>query len=156
MKHYSLKTLRVTLRPSPRLAALLLVAGLGSAAVLLLLPLPLWLVLPLAVAVLLAACHHVARDALRLLPASAVLLEVDAGGRLRVTCRNGIAYAAEVAGDSLVGAWLTILNLKADGQRRTVLLTGDSTEAEDYRRLRVWLRWGVAADRAGDADSRQG
>lgn len=153
MKHYSLKPLRVALRPSPRLAMLLALAGLGSAVLLALLPLPRWLMLALCAAVLLATCHHLARDVLRLLPGSVVLLEVDAGGRLRVVCRNGAADAAEVAGDSRVGAWLTLLNLKVAGRRRSVLLTGDGTDAEDYRRLRVWLRWGQAVAQANPAGS---
>lgn len=149
MQHYSLKPLRIALRASPRLTLLLVSAWLGSAVVLMLLPLPPWIGFALWAVLLLATCQHVARDVLRVLPDAVVLLEVDADGCLRVVCRNGEVLAAEVLGDSVVGAWLTILNLKVAGRRRTVLLAGDGVAVEDYRRLRVWLRWGRGEHQIG-------
>jgi toxin CptA len=43
--------------------------------------------------------------------------------------------------------WLTVLNLKLPGKRlvRHVILLPDALDENEFRRLRVWLRWGSQA-----------
>jgi len=144
MTHYSLKPLHVDLRLSRLLAALLGGVGLGACLVLALMPLPLWLVLPFCLAGVLATLHVMACDVLLRLPASIIALEVTAKGELRCATRAGEWHAATVLGSSTVTPWLTVLNLKLEDRRfaRHVVLTPDRVAAEDFRRLRVWLKWG--------------
>ncbi len=43
---------------------------------------------------------------------------------------------------ALVTATLTVVEFKqTNGRRRSLVLLPDSLAADDYRRLRVWLRW---------------
>jgi toxin CptA len=46
--------------------------------------------------------------------------------------------------DSLVTPYLTVLNVLPQGARfsRSVVILPDSLDAESFRQLRVWLKWG--------------
>jgi len=49
---------------------------------------------------------------------------------------------AELMPGAIVHPWLTIARLKTDGERVcTLIATIDNLETEDFRRLRVFLRW---------------
>ena len=63
--------------------------------------------------------------------------------RAPVTAR---ALAGRVHRDSYVGAWCTTLVWRPDGRwlSRAILLLPDMLPAEDFRRLRVMLRYGAA------------
>ncbi|MBI5918284.1 MAG: hypothetical protein HY849_02765 [Nitrosomonadales bacterium] len=76
-------------------------------------------------------------------PASCVGLVFEPD-RVVLMQRNGTAVRAQLLGDSLVMPWLTVLNLKPEGVRwaRRVVILPDSLDAESFRELRVWLRWG--------------
>ena len=147
MKHYNLKPIRLALRPSRRLAAVLILAGVGACTTIALLPLQLWQKLVLALFIAAAAGYHVARDALLRTPQSIVALEVTSEGALRFQSRAETWADAEVRGDSFVTPWLTVLNLTEPDKRlaRRAVLLSDSGDAEMFRRLRVWLRWGSQA-----------
>lgn len=144
MRHYSLKPIRLALRPSRRLAALLGVASGGACLAVALLPLPSWQRLALVLAIAAAAGYHVARDALLRMPGSVVALEVTSEGALRFQSRAGAWCDAAVRGDSVVTPWLTVLNLAEPEKRRArrAILLADSGDSGMLRRLRVWLRWG--------------
>lgn len=51
---------------------------------------------------------------------------------------------------SAVGPWLCLLACRAEGEKRVRNLTilPDSLAADDFRRLRVWLRWRAAVQGA--------
>jgi len=52
---------------------------------------------------------------------------------------------AEVLSGTVVYPWLVVLRLGLDdGRRVTVVVWPDSTTAENFRRLCVWLRWKAA------------
>lgn len=73
---------------------------------------------------------------------------------LRLRClANGSLLMAEGAGGwqpvefragSLVSPICTVLRLRIAGRVRAVVVLADSLDGEDYRRLRVWLRWRAA------------
>jgi len=46
--------------------------------------------------------------------------------------------------DSLVTPFITVLNVLPQGARlaRSVVILPDSLDAESFRQLRVWLKWG--------------
>lgn len=144
MKHYSLKPIRLALRPSRQLAAVLAVAGIAACFAIALLPLPPWQQLALALLIATAGIYHVAKDALLRMSGSVVALEVTSEGVLRFQSRAGAWCDATVRGDSFVTPWLTVLNLTEPERRlaKRAILLSDSGDAEMLRRLRVWLRWG--------------
>lgn len=67
---------------------------------------------------------------------------------IRLTLRDGSSHFGRVLGSSTVGTGLTLLNIAIDGRRLPVhvVLLGDSLAGDDFRRLRVWLRWGPPAE----------
>lgn len=147
MNHYSLKPLRLDLRPSRLLASVLGVATLAALVLILLLPFPFWITLPLCVLLLGAAFFHIMRDAGLRLSSSILALEVASHGQVRYLSRREGWREVAVRGDSYVTPWLTVVNLSDPGKRwsRAAILMSDSGDAEMFRRLRVWLRWGSQA-----------
>lgn len=118
-------------------------------AVLAMLPLalaPMWSKLALAVLLLSSLLYYLRRDAWLRLPASCIglVLEEDRAMLLR---RDGVRLPCEILNDSLVMPYLTILNVLPQGARfaRSVVILPDSLEAESFRQLRVWLKWGTQA-----------
>ena len=124
------------LRPSRLLACILVLAhGLALAAA--------WIALggwarDLALAGILAslgAC--LARG--RRVPAS---LELHEDGRAAWLTRQGGWRQGALGKNNFVSAALVILELTSgDEGRYWMVLLGDSVSTEDFRRLRVWLRW---------------
>lgn len=144
MAHYSPKPLAVDLRPSRLLAAMLGAAGLAALALLLWLPLAGGMQAAAAVVLCAAVAYAIVHDAWRRLPWSVTALQLTADGSLRCLTRDGRWRDARVLGSSCVTASLTVLNLRLSGRRLpcSAVLLPDSLDAEDYRKLRVWLRWG--------------
>ena len=64
--------------------------------------------------------------------------------------RGGEWQPCEILDSTYVTAFLTVVNLRvAQGRRiRSVVILPDCMAADDYRRLRVWLRWRPQADAA--------
>lgn len=144
MNHYSLKPIRLALRPSRQLVAVLALAGGTACAVMASLPIPLWETLVLDTLIATFVTYHIAKDACLRMPWSIVALEVTSEGAFRCQSRAGVWIDVEVRGDSFVTPWLTILNLAEPEKRlaRCAILLSDSGDAEMFRALRVWLRWG--------------
>ena len=143
MSHYSAKPLALDLRSSRQLAALLALAGVASLLLVCWLPLPATLRFTLVLLLPAATGYALLRDALRLLPWSVTALQLAGDGTLRYRTRDGRWRGARLLGDSCVTAWLTVLVLVPAGSRfaRGVVLLPDSLGREDYRRLRIQLRW---------------
>lgn len=71
--------------------------------------------------------------------------------RCELDLRDGTQVEARVLGSTFVSPLLTVVNLRLEsGRRRSLVLAPDSAEADDLRRLRVWLKHGL---RDGDAVS---
>lgn len=140
-----MKPVHVALQPSRQLAWLLVLMGCSMCTVAVLLPIPLWSRVLAGIAVAGAVLYHLARDAALRLPWSVLALEVGAGESLRVLGRGEGWSDAEVLGSSFVTPWLCVINVRLPGRfwTRTVVLLPDSAQAEPFRRLRVWLKWGM-------------
>jgi toxin CptA len=81
-------------------------------------------------------------------PVAIVALEVTEGGRVSFRTRQGEWRECELLGSSYVSPYLTILNLEPPGARvRHAVLVPDNVEAQDFRRLRTWLRWAAHPSR---------
>lgn len=134
----------MTLRPSRRLAAILIVAHAATCGLLLALSLPPWLTAAGGVMLLVSAFCVVHRYALLRGPGAILALAFSNRETVGLTLRDGSTLDGRVLGSSTVGTTLTILNIALAGKRLPVhvVLMGDSLAAEEFRRLRIWLRWG--------------
>ena len=135
--------LKISLRASWLLVAILALAHGAAIAIVLLVSIPLW-AKPIAAAGLTVHLFVVARrQALLLTPDSAVAIEISSDNKLSVKARHGEWSEYAVLGDTYVTSYLTVMNLKHtdthEGKRVAIL--PDSVGAEDFRKLRVWLRW---------------
>ncbi len=72
-----------------------------------------------------------------------VVLKMNVKGELFVQQQEEW-LETKVLSSSLVLPYLTVLNLKVPNRRWSfnVLVLPDSVDAESFRRLRVWLKWG--------------
>jgi len=136
----AVRALQLDLKPSYRLAGLLAAAhGLALAAV--------WVTLPgwarylAAVALIVSLAHCVAR-VLHRTGASTVSLELREDGRASWQMRNGSWREGRLGRNNFVSSVLVVVELEPGGYaRKWIVLLEDSTSPEEFRRLRVWLRW---------------
>lgn len=74
-------------------------------------------------------------------PLSAIRLETSGQVQAAITDSHEFRAATILPG-ATVHPWLTVLRLEfAAGERCTLLLTPGAMPADDFRRLRVFLRW---------------
>ncbi len=135
--------LKITVRPS-RYLAWLLAAG-HAAAIALLWPLavPLWAKAFAVLAAVASLLYFLLQTALLRLPRAVTALEIRDDGALAIRTRSGEWHECRLSGESFVSPWLTILVLLREDRRisKHIVLVADNTDAGDFRRLRVWLRW---------------
>lgn len=132
------------LQPSRRLAGLLIIAHAAAGGMLWLLPLPVWAQTGLCVILFASAAHGVSRHALHRGNRAITVLQFRDRERLDVRRGDGSWQTGRILGSSIVGTLLTVLNIRLAEQRLPahVVLLGDSLGSDDFRQLRVWLRWG--------------
>ena len=136
--------LRLEPRPSRIACALLAAACVAAAALLAVLPLEWPLAAASGVLVVSVATRGLWRCSGRGVPA---LLHVGIDRRVTVTGRDGRSRDGVVRDDSYVGARITVIIWRPDGARwwqppESILILPDTLPAEDFRRLRVFLRYG--------------
>jgi toxin CptA len=144
LQHYNVKPIRLVLRPSYRLAAILAVAGLTACIIIACMPMLLSVKITICVPVVIFTAFFIVREALLCLPRSLIAVNLDSKGEMTVVNGTGVEMAVAILPDSFVSAYLTVLNLKpvAGACRRSLILTTDRVDREAFRQLRVWLRWG--------------
>lgn len=137
---------RLRLEPRPsRIACAAIIAGCSATAALVaVLRLPLMATLGCAAIVIAVLVSSLWRCTGCGVPA---LLHVGIDRRVAVTDRTGRSREGAILDASYVGSSLTTLVWRADGDRwwrpaRTILFLGDSLPPNDFRRLRVVLRYG--------------
>jgi hypothetical protein len=143
-----LPPLTLTLRPARRFAVLLALAHAAVAGLLPVLPLGLAAaLLPLLCA---SAAYNILQHALRRLRRSVASLQFRDREQLTVILRDGSHCEGRLLGSTTVGTLLSVLNIRRldDGRLLHVVVTGDSLTPDEFRRLRVWLRWGPRPDAA--------
>lgn len=126
----------------------MLIAAHGAVLGALLFALPLWAGLALALLLLCSLLYYLLRDAWLGLPTSCIGLIQEGEGAVLLR-RDGTRLSCAILQDSLVMPYLTVLNVLPPESRfaRSVVILADSMEAESFRQLRVWLRWGSAGRR---------
>lgn len=138
------RPLSIALRPSRRLALAFAAAHLAAAGAVVATGLPLWLTLAIGSALLGHGTITVARAALLRGRRAVVAFEAGRAETLPFRTRDGVWHEGRLLGSSYVAPYLTVLNISETGKWRVfhVLIVPDAVDAEDFRRLRVWLRWG--------------
>lgn len=142
--------LKLSIGRSGYLAGLLLLAHAGAMALLWPLAMPAWGKAVVILAMIASLVFFLAHVALLRTPEAVVAIEIKEGGEIVIQTRRGEWRACRLSSGSYVSPWLTILVLAQDNRRSAhyVVITPDNVDAEDFRRLRVWLRW--AAQRVAE------
>jgi hypothetical protein len=84
---------------------------------------------------------------------SRLQLRLDADGLLTVAS-DGVEFApAELLPSATVHPCLTVFRIRLDSRQRNIFVLPDSLNRQDFRRLRVWLKWRASYHAAAvDAD----
>jgi hypothetical protein len=85
--------------------------------------------------------------ALHRMPSSVRAVEL-AGAGVQIELASGERLSAEPAARRYVARYLVLIPLRRP-VRRTMLLTRDMTDADSFRRLRIWALWGRVPGVAG-------
>ena len=135
--------LQISLNPSRLLAAILIVAHACAIGLVLMIELPQWLKLAAASGLVLQCILVVYRRAFLHGAEPVIALEVSSDHRLSIRTRRSGWQECDVLGSTYVSPYLTIMNLRLSSERmaRHVTLLPDSLNRDDFRRLRVWLKW---------------
>ena len=136
--------LKISIKPSRRLALVLCAAHAAAAGAVLIVEFPIWLKIVL-VPIIGASCGVYLYGSALLRSSRAVVgLEISDDGALSFQTRRGEWREGRLLGSSFVSPYLTILNIGTEGKffARHVVIMPDCVDAEDFRRLRVRLRWG--------------
>jgi toxin CptA len=90
-----------------------------------------------------AAVHAIHAVALHRGRRGARAVELGGGGAVEVRDAAGAWRAGLLREGSFVAPWLTIIRWRTPGARfdASIVLLPDMLPAEDFRRVRVWLRW---------------
>ena len=146
---------RLRLAPRPSRIGCVSVVGtcVLASALLVALPLPAAVIVPGAFAVLAVLVSGLWRCTGRGVPA---LLHVGIDRRITVTGYDGRSHAGVILDDSYVGARLTTIVWQPDGMpwwrpARAIVVLPDMLPHDEFRRLRVALRYGRPV--SGDATS---
>jgi toxin CptA len=136
--------LQFKLQPSQYLATMLLVAHSATLVALFQLSFPFWAKVSVALFVLFSLLYQLKRVAWLSEGTATVALKLE-GELIVMTTRGGALLTGRILSDSLVTPYLTVLNILPEGARfaRSVIIMSDSLDAESFRQLRVWLKWGA-------------
>lgn len=144
MSYYSVKPIQLSLRPSYVLAWTIGLASLLSCVILVGLPIHSVIKVTGILLTVSAAAYSIQRYALIVLARSIIHVSLNHESKLQLTCKDGSKHEVHVLESSFVAAYLTVLNLQCveNGRRIHLVLLPDNVEADNFRQLRVWLRWG--------------
>lgn len=140
--------LRVILKPSAYLATALAAVHVAAAATLLPLDLPAWAKLALAITIAASLANALWRHAFLKARYALTGIELGEADRASVETRDGRWHDARVLPTTYVSPLLSVLNVRLEDRMftRHMLIVADNVDADDFRRLRVRLRWGYRTD----------
>jgi toxin CptA len=137
-----MEPLHIPIGASKRLTAGLILMHVFAGAMLWLSTLPLWLVVPAMLALAGSLAFYLRRS-----NTAIVSISLHHDGRSDCRCefqtKDGELHEAALLGTSFVAPYLTVLNLKPANSRlaRHVVMLPDNVDGENFRKLRVLLKW---------------
>ena len=142
--------LRVDLQRSRLAMVLVGIASIATATLVAWLPGNVWIRAAVALAAGVQGIATLRSWGLRVSPHSIAVIEIDSDRRAVLTERGGRRIEGIVRADSYVGALLTTLVIRPEKARwsRAEAILPDMMGAEDFRRLRMLLRFGKLPDDA--------
>jgi hypothetical protein len=148
-------SVHVVLGPSRIIAAGIGIAALATLGVVLSMTLPAWLQSALCVTIILWALGAFRVAALRRSTLAVTELRLMADRTVVACMGDGRLVAGHLRDATYVGAWVTCVVWRADGAHwsRAVLVVPDMLPREDFRRLRVMLRYARSAAEQGEPAS---
>jgi len=134
---------RFDLKPSRQLLGILVMAHGLALAMVLLVALPPGAKAAAAALVSLSAYYYARREALRVASDAIIALHLGAARACTLETVEGACWEGDVLNTSFVSARLAIVNVRLAEKRtvRHVVVLSDTLAMEDFRRLRVLLRW---------------
>jgi hypothetical protein len=147
MKTRTIPAISVVLKPSQLILGCYVGISMLSVIALMLTRISSVLQCVLIFVVIIATIFTVLQDVLLRLPWSWHQIEVSSHGLLKLTMKNGEIFNVELKPTSINHPWLTVLQFQrvgtGIGARNTAMLTPwQVTDLSQYRKLRVWLKWG--------------
>jgi hypothetical protein len=116
-------------------------------------PMQLFIIAMIAISTIYAVLYH----GLLLLPWSCVALNINTKNQLQLICKDGRSLTVAMHTNSVATPYLTVINCHViDISKIKILILvqrfftlhlvilPDAINAKDYRKLRVWLRWGYS------------
>jgi hypothetical protein len=136
--------MRVRLKPSPLLALSLTAVHLAAGVTLIPLELPPALRATVAAAVAASLVRSLWLYTLLRAKLSVIAIDIEDQECCTIYTRNGDVHTARILGTTYVSSIFTVINVRMSVFRlaRHILLATDSTSPEQFRQVRVLLRWG--------------
>ncbi len=140
----AMQSVHIQLLPSKLLLALL--GGVSIVCCFILMSLPILLSLKFVIIALIIAssAFFILRDALLILPNSWKTIDVDNKGTLTLINKSGQQFQLTPAPSSFIHKACSVLNFERKSFKLApppVILLPNAENADELRRLRVWLRW---------------
>lgn len=147
-----MKPIQINFKPSIVFSAIIALLSLAACSILILLQLPWQIKLLLLIIILLAALNAIAHRGLLLFPWSFTALGINSKNALQLTRKSGAQLTqVSVCADSVVTPYLAIIRCQTEDATLLarllpcyLIVLPDMADAESYRQLCVWLRWGCA------------
>ena len=141
--------LLVRLQPSYYLAVLLGLAHAAAGLVLWPLALPLGVKVVIVILLIVSLIYYVRKDALLTAQDAIVALTLTDEMSCTLTTNSGQSIACSLSDSTFAAPYLTVINLQPVDRffMRSVVILPDSMDVEEFRRLRIWLRWKWKNDR---------
>lgn len=143
VSHLAMTILSIHRKPSLRLLIILSLAHLVATSLFWPLALPFGIKAIAVVMLVFSLVYYVRQDALLTASNAVVAFELSDDMCCTLITRSGESMVCDLSGSTFVAPYLTVLNLKSAGKffTRSVMILPDGIDAEEFRRLRVLLRW---------------
>lgn len=141
----------VHLKPSRYLAVILGIAHVATAGLLWPLALPVAVKLAGVAILAISLIFYLRHYAWLHSPGATVAFELSDEMAYTLETRRGERIGCTLLDSSFVAPYLTVLNLKPEGKffTRSVVILADAIDAEEFRQLRVLLRWKFREESGG-------
>lgn len=132
----------MTIKPSPRFVVALLSLHLVAVIVVCVTDIPLIAGMSAILIVLLSLLFHLGRDALLLMAGSWCEVSLGQAG-VTVVTRDGSSFIGKLANNTFVSPYFIVLCISPEGRHLPLsrVIFADAMDADDYRELRVRLRF---------------